>query len=317
MRVVIGCRLSVVGCLTLAVACGHAPAPAPVPAPVAQVAPAPAPLDPVVARHDLAKRAIAANDPTLLAQAADADPLVAPWLRLREADALSKQGDFANAVQIDSQIMMAAPDTAAATTARLRLPALYARAGDTTRAGDSFNDAMRVPIDETTEADFVRLATDLDAAQRADLATSLRLHLLNDYPQGRFTEQTYTKIANATPSPLDTLSVEQSLALAQLLAKYDRYDQEFDLLGRVVKRSPDAQTNALYHATRIRALFHSRRYTELLNETAGEKMTEPSLTLLRARAAWRAGKNDEFLADVANVEQTWPGSSHAAEAKIL
>ena len=303
MRVV-GCRLSVVGLLGLALACGHAPAP--VVAPLPKVVPVPPPPDP----HELAKRALAQNDATLLAQAADANPLVAPWLRLRQADALAKQGQFATAAQIASQIIASAPDTAAATTARLRLASLAT-------SNDSFAAAMQVPIDETTEADFVRLANDLDAAQRADLATMLRMHLLNDYPQGRFTEQTYTKIANATPSPLDTLSVDQSLALAQKLAKYDRYDQEFDLLGRVVKRFPDAQTNALYHATRIRALFHSRRYTELLNETAGEKITEPSLALLHARAAWRAGKNDEFLADLADVEQTWPGSPSAAEAKLL
>lgn len=317
MKGVIGCRLTVVGFLGLALACGHAPAPAPAPVPVPQVVPAPPLVDPVTARHNLAKNAIAQNDATLLGQAADADPLAAPWLRLRQADALAKQQQFANAAQIESQIIAAAPDTTAATTARLRLPALIARSGDAKATSDSFNAAMQLPLDETTETDFVKLANDLEGAQRADLATVVRMHLLNDYPQGRFTEQTYTKIANTVPTPLDTLTLDQSLALAQQLAKYDRYDQEFDLLGRVMKRFPDAQTTALYHTIRIRALFHSRHYTELLNETAGEKMTEPSLALLHARAAWRAGKNDEFLAELASVEQRWPGSAAAAEAKIL
>ncbi|HEY2321768.1 MAG TPA: transglycosylase SLT domain-containing protein [Thermoanaerobaculia bacterium] len=313
MKVVIY-RLSVVGCLGLAFACGHAPAPvtAPAPVPVPQVVPVPPPTP-----RELAKSAIAQGDATLLAQAADADPRVAPWLHLRQADALAKQGRFADAAQVESQIIAAASETTAATTARLRLPALYAHGGDATTTNAAFTAAMQVPIDETTEEDLVKLANDLDSAQRADLATVLRLHLLNDYTQGRFTEQTYTKIANATPSPLDTLTVEQSLALAQQLAKYDRYDQEFDLLGRLVKRSPDAQTNALYHATRIRAQFHSRHYTELLNETAGEKLTDPSLALLRARAAWRVGKNPEFLAGVADVEKTWPASSQASEARVL
>lgn len=316
MSVVSG-RLSVVALVILSVACGHAPAPAPAPAPVPQVVPPPTPVDPVTARHELAKRAIAQGDATLLAQAAGADPLAAPWLRLRQADALAKQQQFAAAAQTDAQIITSALETTAATTARLRLPALYARASDAAATATSFAAAMQLPIDETTEADFVKLANDLEAAQRQDLATQLRIRLLNDYPQGRFTEQTYTKIANASPSPLDTLSLDQSLPLAQQLAKYDRYDQEFDLLGRVVKRFPDAQTNALYHATRIRALFHSRHYTDLLNETAGAKLTDPSLALLRARAAWRLGKNDEFLAGLATVEQTWPASAQAAEAKVL
>ena len=312
MRVV-GCRLSVVGLLGLALACGHAPAPPPAPAPVVQPVPPPQPVDP----HDLAKRAIAQNDSALLAQAADANPKAAPWLQLREADALAKQQQFAEAAKVDSQIITAAPDTTAATTARLRLPALYAGARDAVATNAAFNDSLQIAVDETTEGDFVKLANDLDAAQRTDLATVLRMRLLNDYPQGRFTEQTYTKIANLSPSPLDTLSLDASLGLAQQLAKYDRYDQEFDLLGRLVKRFPDAQTNALYHATRIRALFHSRHYTDLLNETAGEKLTEPSLVLIRARAAWRLGKNDEFLSDLASVEKTWPASSQAAEAKVL
>ncbi len=260
---------------------------------------------------------MAQSDATLLAQAADADSLAAPWLRLRQADVLAKQQQFADAARVESQVISSAPETTAATTARLRLPALLARSGDAAATNDAFNAAAQVPIDETTEGDFVKLANDLEAAQRTDLATVLRMHLLNDYPQGRFTEQTYTKIANASPSPLDALSLDQSLALARELAKYDRYDQEFDLLGRTVKRFPDAQTNALFRATRIRALFHSRHYTELLTETAGEKLTDPSLALLRAHAAWRAGKNDEFLAGLASVEQTWPASAQASEARVL
>jgi hypothetical protein len=98
-------RLSVVGCLGLAFACGHAPAPvtAPAPVPVPQVVPVPPPTP-----RELAKSAIAQGDATLLAQAADADPRVAPWLHLRQADALAKQGRFADAAQIESQIIDAA-----------------------------------------------------------------------------------------------------------------------------------------------------------------------------------------------------------------
>jgi soluble lytic murein transglycosylase len=292
---VVGDRFLVVGLVVIALGCGHAtpPAPAPAPAPM-QVAPPPAPIDPAAAH-----------------------PLAAPWLHVHQADAEAKQGRFAEAAKIDTGVIAAAPDTSAATIARLRLPGLEALAGDAAATNSSFATAMQVPIDETTEADLVALANELDQAQRQDLATLLRMRLLNDYAQGRYTEQTYSKVASATPSPLDSLPLEQSLALAQQLAKYDRYDQEFDLLGRVVKRFPDAQTNALYHATRIRALFHSRHYTDLLNETAGETLSDPSLVLLRARAAWRVGKNDAFLADLTNVERTSPASAQASEAKIL
>lgn len=333
---VVGYRLSVVGVALLAFACGHAPAPVAAPPPAPVVVVPPAPVDPVAPR-DLAKRGLSQFDQKLwsdaaatLAQAAAADPPVAPWLQLRQVEAEAQQQHFAKAADIANQIIASAPDSGAATTARLRLPALYARAGDAAATEAAFHQASQVPIDETTEADFVQLANSLDggtssagagvsagAPPRHDLATQVRLRLLTDYPQGRFTEQTYGKLANASPSPLDALTLDASMALAQHLAANDRYDQEFDLLDRLAKRFPDSQANALYHVTRIRALFHSRRYNDLLAETTGEKFTEPSLALLHARAAWRAGRNDEFLAELANVERTWPASATAAEAKIL
>jgi soluble lytic murein transglycosylase-like protein/tetratricopeptide (TPR) repeat protein len=327
--------LSVVGIALLAFACGQAPAPvAAPPLPPVVVAP-PAPVDPIASPRDLAKLGLSQFDQKLwndaaatLAKAATADPLAAPWLQLRQVEAEAQQQHFARAAEIANQIIASAPESGAATTARLRLPALYARAGDSAATDTAFRQALQVPIDETTEGDFVQLASSLDsgtssadagagAPLRHDLATQIRLRLLTDYPQGRFTEQTYGKLANASPSPLDALPLDASMTLAQHLAANDRYDQEFDLLDRLAKRFPESQANALYHVTRIRALFHSRRYTELLAETTGEKFTEPSLALLHARAAWRAGRNDEFLAELASVEHTWPASTTAAEAKIL
>src|SRR6185436_2420325 len=94
----------------------------------------------------------------------------------------------------------------------------------------------------------------------------------------------------------------------QGLGKNDRYDRELDLLAHIAARFPDAAQNDTYRNTKIRALFNSRHYTELLNETAGVKL-EPPMALLRARAAWRIGKADVFLAGLDEVDN--------AEAKIL
>jgi peptidoglycan lytic transglycosylase len=317
---VAGCRLPVAGVVFVAIACGKPAAPVVAPAPLPVAVPAPVvdalPTEP----RALARLALSQFDKkqwsdaaATLAKAADADPLAAPWLQLRRAEAEAQQQHFAAAAQIASQIIAGAPDSSAATTARLRVPGYLAKAGDAAAADTALAAAMQVPIDETTEADLVKLATALDTAR----AAQVRMHLLRDYAQGRFTEQTYGNLANAAPSPLDAQSLDDSLSLAQQLAKYDRYDQEFDLLGRISKRFPEAPTNALFHATRIRALFHSRHYTDLLNETANEKLADPSLALLRARAAWRAGRNDDFLAGLADIEKTSPGSAQAAEAKVL
>jgi soluble lytic murein transglycosylase len=177
--------------------------------------------------------------------------------------------------------------------------------------------ALAVPIDELTENELVDLAKQLDKTGRSDLATSVRTHLLFDYPQGRYTEQTFSTLAALPESPLDRLSFDDALALAQSLAKYDRYDQEFDVLSRIAKRFPNAQTNAALRNTRIRAQFHSRNYAQLLTETANEKLDDPAIALMRARAARRAGHADEFLAGLDAVEKQWPSSPTAAEAKIL
>jgi soluble lytic murein transglycosylase len=70
-------------------------------------------------------------------------------------------------------------------------------------------------------------------------------------------------------------------------------------------------------ATRLRALFNSRNYDQILSETKDVELGDPSLMLVRARAAWRAGKADEMLAGLAQVEQAFPASREATEAKVL
>src|SRR6185436_17204290 len=81
------------------------------------------------------------------------------------------------------------------------------------------------------------------------------------------------------------------------------------------RRFPDAPTQDQYRAVRLRALFNSRNYTTLLEETKDAKL-DPALMLLRARAAWRAEKADEFLGGLEQIENEFPASREAAEAKV-
>lgn len=240
----------------------------------------------------------------LLDEAAEANPIVAPFLRLRTIDAAVATNDLARAVSVASQLV-ALGETSAATVARLRLPALYAQQGDRAATDAAFAQAMQVPIDELTEGDFVALATALAKADRADLATTLRMRLLNDYTQGRYTEQTYaalrTSIAQLPPA--------DQLALAGKLARTDHYDEALELYNRT-PGAPEAR------GARMRALFNSRHYTQLLQETTFADLTDPALILLRARAAWRAGQPQEFLAGIAKLEKDFPTSRETLDAKV-
>ncbi|HEV2720786.1 MAG TPA: transglycosylase SLT domain-containing protein, partial [Thermoanaerobaculia bacterium] len=273
--------------------------PAPAPAPVSVPAPTPpTPPPPPASPREQVRAALAAKDPAALAQAADADPIIAPWLRLRIAE-LTKNND--EAIAQLKRIIQQTPASSAATTARIRLAALVPEA---------YADTASIPIDTFTEDEFVNLAK-----ARADVATAVRMRLLTEFPQGRHTEETYGFLARATPSPLDQLGFDESLRIANQLAGHDRYDQALDMFKRIAQRFPNAGNQSAYRAARVRALFHSRHYTDLLADTAN--VNDPSLLLLRARAAWRVGQNDEFLRGVARLNRDFADSKEAAEALVM
>ena len=252
----------------------------------------------------------------MLAQAAEENPNVAPYLRLRIVDAARAAGKTGDAIAVAMRIVQDTPSSAAATVARLRLPGLDAVAGDAVSTAAAYEATKSITIDELTEPDFVDLARQLDTAGRADLAGAIRMRLLTQYPQGRFTEDTYGHVVGALAPPINQLSLDDSLVLAAKLGAQDRYDQALDLLRRIQQRFPEAQTSAAMRDVRVRAQFHSRHYTDLLNETANETLDAP-LALLRARAAWRVGRSADFLKGLDLVESQFKLSPEAAVAKEL
>ena len=285
-------------------------APEPTVLPLPPVTPAESPVE--VDRTTQTKNALALFDAKrydeavpALTDAARAYPEIAPFLRLRMVEAEVARGNFKEAAAAASQIV-ALSDTSAATVARLRLPAIYAQLGDTAATDAAWQQAAQITIDELTEADFVAMATALAKAGRNDLASKTRMRLLTDYTNGRYTEQTYDFLA----SELDALPVAEKIALAGKLSRANRYDEALDLFTRIPGSAPEAR------GTRLRALFNSRKYGQLLEETKGVAMNDASLMLLRARAAWRDDKPQEFLDGLDAVERQFPMSKEAAEAKI-
>ena len=295
-----------------ALACAQPPTQEPMPAvvPHEQTAvEAPAPAD----RSTQAKNALALFDAKrydeavpALTEAALAYPEVAPFLRLRIMEAEIARGNFQSAASIASEIA-ALSDTSAATVARLRLPAIEAQLGDAAATDAAWQQASQITIDELTEADFVAMATALAKAGRNDLAAKTRMRLLSDYTNGRYTEQTYDFLT----AEIDALPVVEKIALAGKLSRANRYDEALDLFDRIPGGSAEAR------ATRLRALFNSRKYGQLLEETKDVKLGDPSLVLMRARAAWRDDKPQELLAGLDMVEKLFPTSKEAAEAKVV
>jgi soluble lytic murein transglycosylase len=253
----------------------------------------------------------------VLTEASGLDADVAPFLNLRLIDAYSRLGNAADAARVASEIIAVVPRSSAATVARIRLPGLYAAAGDAAATDAAWREIATLPIDEMNESDLAGLAETLAEKNRVDLANSIRMRLLTEYTGGRHIEKTYAALTGEATSPIHTLTEKDAVDLASRLARANRYDQALDLLDRTKRRSAGAAMSDAYRATRIRALFNSRHYGELLDETSKIKIDDPALLLLRARAAWRHDRPEEFLAILSAIERRFPASREAADAKVL
>jgi len=251
-----------------------------------------------------------------LTQAADAWPSVAPYLRLRIAQAEQQRGNLQHAIEVTQQIIATASGTSAAAIAQIRLPGLFALAGDTNAANAAYQTIASTPFDELSESEFADLVSTFEKANRIDLATAIRMRLITEYPQGRYTERAFARLLAMPDSPLLAMTLEETSALAARLAQFDHYDEALRLLERASSRFPEATKSAIYRNVRIRALFNSRHYAELLAETAKNHLEAPQ-SLLRARAAWRSGDAATFLATLSSIEDQFPQSKEALEAKLL
>ena len=308
-------RLFVALAVVIATACAQPPAtmpsPEPAPEPMAEAPAPPQAPPPAPTPRQSAMNALALFDaknydaavPALTAAAA-VYPEIAPFLRLRLGQAEAARGNVQQAAAILTEII-ALGDSSAATVARLRLPAVYAQAGDATATEAAWQQAMLVPVDELTESDFTAMATALAKAGRADLASRTRMKLLTDYTSGRFTEETYGYLRDE----IARLPESEQLSIGSKLARANRYDQALEVLNRI--KAPEAK------ATRIRALFNSRNYTTLVEENKLGDLKDPALIHLRARAAWRDDRPQEMLAGVERLEKEFPTARETSEARVM
>jgi soluble lytic murein transglycosylase len=255
-----------------------------------------------------------------LAEAAAADPVIAPFLRMRRVDVLRQLGRYDEAIAAAQELIREAPGSGAATNARIILPALHQARGDRAAAARALAALSEVTIDEFTESRIIATSDLLAEHGAADLSADLRLRVLSRFPRGRFTERLYGQLTGmpAGTSPLDRLNLEASIDLADQLARANRYDQALDWLGRTGQRFSGSATDPRYRWVRLRSLFHSRNYDDAVAVTLNRG--EPNFLeaeLLRGRAHWRRGRPQPFVEAMDRIIRDAPATRTAHEARVL
>jgi len=247
-------------------------------------------------------------------------PELRSLLQLRLAESQAGGGRFAGAAETISSLLSADCTSSFAQTAKLRHPAYLAQAGRTDEALAALTAISSVPVDELSEKEFIGTAEGLESAGRTDLASNVRFHLLNRYPQTRFAEEIYRRLTELPDeaSPLAALTFADALDLADRLARANRYEQTLDLIRRIEIRFPDNKSSPELRFARVKSNFNSRNYSASAAEMI--KPGEPlflATQLLRARALWREDRNDEFLKIAGQIIKTEPRSPEATSARLL
>jgi soluble lytic murein transglycosylase len=253
-------------------------------------------------------------------RAADEQGPLRPFLMLELAEVQDKRAEYDLSVAALETVLRESPESSASTLAALQIPITLANAGKREAAARAVASLTSVKIDELSEERFVANAEALERAGWIDLAAGIRLRLLREYPSGRFTEKTFAALnALGDQSPLLKLKFEESVEIADRLARANRYPEALALLNQTKTRFPARATNALIQYTRTRALFNSRHYTEVINAPK-LKPNDPQYLaseLLRGRAHWRKDRHREFLQIVNAVIKRSPASREAVEARFL
>jgi len=247
-------------------------------------------------------------------------PRLTPFLLLRVVEAQRNKGDVTAAAQTAVSLITAYPGSSAATDARIILPALYALVPDSAKVEQSANDLTAIPLDELTEQKFVETADTLARQGFMEAATRVRMRILREYAQGRYTEKIYgqlSKPAGSAPSPLDALSYSELTKIAERLGRVNRYDQALDLLGRIAQRFPDESTAAEYRFLKASSLFNSRHYEDVVQiQPDKDEPYYVAAQTLRARAYWRTSRSPEFLRLMTELLRDYPQSKEAPQIEL-
>lgn len=259
-----------------------------------------------------------AESAKMLMQAVEAYEELRPFLQIHLVDVFAELADWREAIRVAREIVVEHPDTSAATTARLRLPALLARIGETELASSAVDEFLNLRIDELTEAEFVMTADILAEEGLLGQASAIRERVIREYTRGRYTEKLYDQLTTIDDSPLAELSWSESLRLATDLERANRHEEARDFIRQIRARFPKRAGDPGLVWIEALSLFDSRRYTDLqqLSIPTG-KAHHVGLERLKGHGLWRIDRNDEFLSTMRHILTDHAGSSEATVAKLL
>ncbi|MHB0971103.1 MAG: transglycosylase SLT domain-containing protein [Thermoanaerobaculia bacterium] len=281
--------------------------------------------DPILARRALARLGTFYTERGRLTEARAAlresvalRDAIRPFLLVRLASVEQRLGMNEEAAAHAAEVIRDSPGTSARSSALILSIATAAAGGSPAAVNTALDATGWIPVDEKSEREFAAAADALDAAGFGTQAGALRMRLLTEYPSGRLVEQTWSRIAAAAPSPLDALDFSGSVRLAERLARANRYDQALDLLDRIQTRYPARKNTAFYRYVRAQSYFNSRNYDRVVVETpAPDQPYYLAIELLRARAYWRSGENENFVTILERIIVAHPKSDEATAAKLL
>lgn len=256
----------------------------------------------------------------LLENATLESPLLAPILLLETAKARATAGDTRGALDTARAVFTSYPESGASAEARIIAPALALRHGDPFATDSLLDAALRVPVDSTTELQLARLADDLEAQYRPDLALRVRRHVVEKFPQGRHLEQLFPLVLRpkGASSPFDTMTVSQLASLAERLGRAGHADEGLELITILRRRDPSGAGGERVRIALARLHFRLREYETMLAISFDRKSPYHSeFQLMRARALWRLGRDAEFLRLVNDTIKRPPSKDDDLEAREL
>ncbi|MBW3564104.1 MAG: transglycosylase SLT domain-containing protein [Acidobacteria bacterium] len=257
---------------------------------------------------------------SMLSRSAEEYERLRPFLLLHLADVLGRLDRNDEAIAALERVASEYKGIAAARSARLRLPAFYARAGMNDKALEASEQLMTIRLDEFTEAEVIRSADALARAGLYQRAQQIRERILVDHTRGRYTEKLYDQLVEqpGDASPLNRLDFDQSVALAERLQRANRLPEALDFISRIRKRFPDRARATELVWVEAQAMFRSREYTALQNIRIGEGQPRHiALERLQGHALWRLDRNSEFVAKMNHILSEHPGSSEVPPAQVL
>ncbi|HVT05201.1 MAG TPA: transglycosylase SLT domain-containing protein, partial [Thermoanaerobaculia bacterium] len=244
-------------------------------------------------------------------------PQLNPFLLLKIVELQRTKGDIPAAIQAAVSLITTYPGSPASTDARLLLPALYADVKDAANVTRTAAELVAIPLDELTEQRFVETADAITKGAFPDVANGIRMRLLREYAQGRYTEKIYGQLAKSSLSPLDSMSYADLMKTAERLGRVNRYDQALDLLDRISRRFPEESTAAEYRFLKVTSLFNSRHYEDVVQiQPVEDEPYYVATQMLRARAYWRTSRSPEFLQIMTGLLRDYPESKEAAQVEL-